>query len=65
MDSVDVEDVSAEEAKKAGTADFIIAVESQRAIKVCCIPVCYFKYNFLLKLAVYNGHQHVTNPSYI
>ncbi|XP_057524476.1 ureide permease 2-like isoform X1 [Amaranthus tricolor] len=34
MDSVDVEDVSAEEAKKAGTADFIIAVESQRAIKV-------------------------------
>lgn len=34
MENVDVENVCAEEAKKAGTADFIIAVENQRAIKV-------------------------------
>lgn len=34
MENVDVENVCAVEAKKAGTADFIIAVESQRAIKV-------------------------------
>ncbi|XP_021770939.1 ureide permease 2-like [Chenopodium quinoa] len=34
MENVDVENVCAEQAKKAGTADFIIAVENQRAIKV-------------------------------
>lgn len=34
MENVDVENVCAEEAKKAGTAESIIAVENQRAIKV-------------------------------
>ncbi|KAL2898255.1 Ureide permease 2 [Bienertia sinuspersici] len=34
MENVDVENVCAKEAKKAGTAESIIAVENQRAIKV-------------------------------